>query len=165
MPSTNRIKQLKLHARYGIRRAFFSACLAAPITRLLDRNRLDMPLGPRGELAAERYLLRQGYWIIDRGVGEKTGEIDLIVSDGRSIIFVEVKTRSSDAAGDPTEAVDSEKQHHISQTARLYAVKHRLEETPMRFDVVSIIWPNLNESPQIDHYRNAFEAIGDFQMF
>ena len=124
-----------------------------------------MPLGPRGELAAERYFLKQGYWIIGRGVGEKTGEIDLIVSDGRNLIFVEVKSRSSDAAGDPTEAVDQQKQHHISQTARLYAVRNGVEDSPLRFDVVSILWPDSTQAPSITHYKNAFEATGDFQMF
>lgn len=124
-----------------------------------------MRLGPRGELAAERFLLKQGYWIIERGFGEKTGEIDLIVSDGRSIIFVEVKSRTSDVAGDPTEAVDLEKQRHISQTARLYVVKNRLEETSIRFDVVAILWPDLDLPPKITHYQNAFESFGEFQMF
>ena len=124
-----------------------------------------MELGPRGELAAERFLLKQGYWIIGRGVGEKTGEIDLIASDARDLIFVEVKSRSSDAAGDPSEAVDAEKQRHICQTARLFAVRNGVEDSPLRFDVISILWPNPQKQPAITHYRNAFEAIGDFQMF
>ena len=89
----------------------------------------------------------------------------IVVSDGISIIFVEVKTRSSDFAGDPTEAVDEAKQRHICQTARLFAVKNGLENTSMRFDVISILWPDLEKSPEISHYKSAFEAIGDFQMF
>lgn len=124
-----------------------------------------MPLGLRGELAAERFLLRQGYWIIERSFGEKVGEIDLIVSNGKSVIFVEVKTRSSDVAGDPAEAVDAEKQRHITQTARLFAIKNRLENSSLRFDVVSILWADVSQPPNITHFQNAFEATGEFQMF
>ena len=158
------VDQLKRRTTLHLRRTFFRTTLSRSVVRLIDRDK-SMPLGKRGELAAERFLLKQGYWIIDRGVGEKTGEIDLIVSDGISIIFVEVKTRSSDFAGDPTEAVDEAKQRHICQTARLFAVKNGLENTSMRFDVISILWPDLEKSPEISHYKSAFEAIGDFQMF
>ncbi|QEG22349.1 hypothetical protein MFFC18_22290 [Mariniblastus fucicola] len=124
-----------------------------------------MPLGRRGERAAERFLLKQGYWIVERSFGEKVGEIDLIVSDGWTVVFVEVKTRTSDVAGDPAEAVDLKKQRHITQTARLFATKNRLENTSLRFDVVGILWPDLSRPPHIYHYVDAFEATGDFQMF
>lgn len=157
--------RIKRRAKLRARKALFRTTLSEPIVRLIDRNRTAMPLGPKGELAAERFLLKQGYWIIERGFGEKVGEIDLIVSDGRSIVFVEVKSRTSDAAGDPTEAVDLEKQRHITQTARLFIVKNRLEETPVRFDVISILWPDPKSPPRIRHYENAFEATGEFQMF
>jgi len=159
------VDQLKRRTTLRVRKTFFRTALSDSFVRLIDRNKPVMSLGSRGELAAERFLLKQGYWIIARGVGEKTGEIDLIVSDGKSIIFVEVKTRSSDNSGDPTEAVDEAKQRHISQTARLYAVKNGLEDAPMRFDVISIVWPDLEKPPKIAHYKSAFEAIGDFQMF
>lgn len=147
------------------RRAFFGLVFSPQVVGLFGRKDSELSLGPRGELAAERFLLKLGYWIIERSFGEKVGEIDLIVSDGRSIIFVEVKTRSSNVAGDPAEAVDVEKQRHITQTARLFAVKNRLEDSSLRFDVVSILWPDMNQPPNIAHIRNAFEATGEFQMF
>lgn len=157
--------RIRRNAKLRFRRTLFRAALSPSVVRMIDRHRGTMLLGPKGELAAERFLLKQGYWIIERGFGEKVGEIDLIVSDGRAIIFVEVKSRTSDVAGDPTEAVDLEKQRHITQTARLFIVKNRLEETPVRFDVISILWPDLKKPPAIKHYQNAFEATGEFQMF
>lgn len=147
-----------------IRGCFFRLLLTGFIVRLIDGRRPEIPLGRKGELEAERFYLKMGYWIIDRGFGEKTGEIDLITSDGQTVVFVEVKTRTSDSAGDPTEAVDEGKQRHIAQTARLFAVKNSLENSPIRFDVVSIIWPQ-NQSAQISHFPNAFEATGEFQLF
>ena len=116
-------------------------------------------------MEAKRFFLNLGYWIIEESFEDKVGEIDLIVSDGDRVIFVEVKTRSSDFAGDPSEAVDLEKQRHISQTARLFAIKNNLQDCGMRFDVISIVWPDVEEPPSITHFQNAFEATGAFQMF
>ncbi len=157
--------RFKRNAILGVRKRFFELSLCDAIVSRIDRKHESMSLGRRGELAAERYLLKQGYWIIDHSFGEKVGEIDLIASDGSSVIFVEVKARTSDVAGDPTEAVDKEKQRHITQTARLFAVKNRLENSAMRFDVISILWPDLSRPPNIKHFQNAFESTGDFQMF
>jgi len=157
--------RLKLKTVLIVRKAFFRLVCSDSVLRYLDRNRGAMPLGLRGELAAERFLLKQGYWIIERSFGEKVGEIDLIVSNGSSVIFVEVKARSSDVTGNPAEAVDSEKQRHITQTARLFAIKNRLENSSLRFDVVSILWPDVTRPPNITHIENAFEATGEFQMF
>ena len=157
--------RLKRASILNLRKHFFRVILADPVVRWLDRNNETMSLGNRGELAAERFLLKQGYWIIEHSFGEKVGEIDLIASDGRTAVFVEVKTRTSDIAGDPTEAVDDKKQRHITQSARLFAVKNRLENAPLRFDVISILWPDPTKPPAITHIQNAFEATGDFQLF
>lgn len=148
-----------------LRKVLFRGLLCDAVIRTLGRDDPEMPLGPRGELAAERFLLKEGYWIIERSFGEKVGEIDLIASDGRSVIFVEVKTRTSDVAGAPAEAVDAEKQRHISQTARLFAIKNQLQNASIRFDVIAILWPDRNAGPDIVHFPNAFEATGEFQMF
>lgn len=162
---TDRIQRAKYALILFWRKCFFGTLLSKPITGWVDRRNQSMPFGRRGELAAERYLLRQGYWIIEHSFGEKVGEIDLVVSDGQKVIFVEVKSRTSDVAGSPAEAVDDEKQRHITQTARLFAVKNQLENSPMRFDTIAIVWPDLTRDPKITHIKNAFEATGNFQMF
>lgn len=122
-------------------------------------------LGQRGEAAAARFLKRLGYTIVARGTHIRRGEIDIIAVDGRMIVFVEVKTRDSTAAGEPYEAVDLKKQERLTRLALVYLKRHGLLENPARFDVVSIIWPSHLRRPEIRHIKNAFEATGSGQMF
>jgi putative endonuclease len=118
------------------------------------------PLGRRGEDAAARYLARLGYVIVARGHRDKIGEIDLIAVDGRTIVFVEVKTRTTDQKGMPAEAVDLEKQRRLTRLAMAYLKRHDLLECRVRFDVVAVTWPAKGRRPTIEHFRNAFEPVG-----
>lgn len=123
-------------------------------------------LGPAGERAAAKYLEKLGYRIIARGHRQRLGEIDLIAIDGNWIVFVEVKTWSSDAGGDPSEAVDSRKQERITRAALIYLKRKKLLDYPARFDVISIVWPSRgNSQPKIRHFKSAFEAVGRGQLF
>jgi putative endonuclease len=161
-----------LRWKKSLRAILHQALLAPPLVSLYDRyhdrfhpTKSTQSLGNRGELAAERFLLRLGYVIIERGYHDKTGEVDLIAVDHETVVFVEVKTRTSDAAGDPTEAVDEAKQRHLTSAATGYLKWHRLTDCRARFDVIAIIWPAESNPPQITHYENAFEPVGKFQMF
>ncbi len=122
-------------------------------------NRL---LGDRGERAAARFLRRQGLRVLLRGYRTRSGEIDLIARDGDTLVFVEVKARRQ---GVPAEAVTLEKQRRITLAALHFLRKHRLLEVRSRFDVVAIVWPDDRRKPEIEHIRNAFEAVGRGQMF
>jgi putative endonuclease len=122
-------------------------------------------LGERGEDAAARYLKRQGLRILERGHDSRLGEIDIIAVDDRTVVFVEVKTRSSNDAGHPTEAIDAHKQRRMTQSALAYLKSKRLLESAARFDVVAVTWPDNSRGPQIEHYKNAFEATGARQLF
>src|SRR6267154_3243211 len=104
-------------------------------------------LGQRGEAAAARYLKRLGYVIVGRGSHIRRGEIDLIAVDGRTVVFVEVKTRISHDAGHPAEAVDREKQRRLTRLAMVYLKRHHLLENPARFDVIAITWPKTQRRP------------------
>ncbi len=115
-------------------------------------------LGARGERTAERFLLRCGCAIVHRGYRDNLGEIDLIAIHDRTVVFVEVKTRTSDYAGNPFDAVDEKKQEKICRTALSYLKRYQLTDCRVRFDVVSIVWPATGKSPQIEHFRNAFTA-------
>lgn len=139
--------------------------LSRPAIHVYDRLFPVRNLGDRGERAAERYFLRQGWVLIERGFEDKFGEIDLILVDEETIVFVEVKTRTSDDKGLPAEAVDQTKQEHLTKTAIGYLKWNRLTECRARFDVVAIIWPDISKEPEIKHYENAFEPVGDYQMF
>jgi putative endonuclease len=122
-------------------------------------------LGNEGERLAARYLRRQGFRILARRYRTPAGEIDLVARDGKSIVFVEVKTRRSEAAGQPHEAVDHYKQAQLTRLALAFLKRFRLLEQPARFDVVSIVWESAASGPEIIHYRNAFEPPGRGQMF
>jgi len=148
-----------------VRKMFRKITLSRVLVGLYDQIAPAISLGDRGEREAERLLLRQGMIIVARGYEDKFGEVDLIAVDDDWIVFVEVKTRTSDYAGLPAEAVDKRKQQHLTQTAKGYLKWNRLTDCRARFDVVAITWPELSKPPEIIHYQNAFEPAGNFQMF
>src|SRR3954452_2937003 len=114
-------------------------------------------LGDRGGNVAARFLRNQGYKIIVRNFRCELGEIDIIARDGKTLVFVEVKTRAYD---DPTpeDQVNSDKQGQVTRAAKLYLSRYGVPQPPARFDVVAIVWPN-GRDPQIRHTPNAFEAV------
>jgi putative endonuclease len=115
--------------------------------------------GNRGERVAARFLRRLGYRVLARNHRNRFGEIDLIAADGQTLVFVEVKTRRSAAAGAPFEAVDPTKQRQLTRAATAYLVQRRLFDRSARFDVVGIVWPDSSRGePDVRHYVNAFEA-------
>ena len=83
-------------------------------------------LGQEGEKIAIKYLQRLGYTIIEQNFRCKSGEIDIIAKEEEQIIFIEVKTRTSNRYGEPIESVNSIKQKHIVSTASYYVfLKYR----------------------------------------
>ena len=95
-------------------------------------------LGRSGEEAAVRFLKQRGFKIVERGFRWLRGEIDIIAYDRATLVFVEVKTRADRTFGFPEESVTPAKQSQIRKIAQGYLVRHRLEETPCRFDVISV---------------------------
>jgi putative endonuclease len=122
-------------------------------------------LGDRGEQAAARYLRRKGYVIVARGDRTRRGEIDLVAVDGRTVVFIEVKTRRSHRAGHPAEAVGTRKQRRIIRAALAFLKRHDLLERAARFDVVAITWPDDRRAPTIEHFQGAFEPDDQGQFF
>lgn len=134
--------------------------------RLWDRWFGPQSLGARGERLAAKYLRRKGYAILARGARDRRlGEIDLIAVDGRTVVFVEVKTRTSHDKGHPAEAVDATKQSRIVRLALRYLRRHDLLENAARFDIVAITWPDAQRPPTIEHFPNAFEPSEGGSMF
>ena len=80
----------------------------------------EKSLGDRGEDAAAKYLKRQGYHILARSLDSPLGELDIVAVDGRTVVFVEVKTRRSDDAGRPSDAIDGRKEQRMTQAALAY---------------------------------------------
>jgi putative endonuclease len=137
---------------------------------LLDWLRRLFPkktLGQRGEAAAARYLRRRRYKILARGDRCGPGELDLVAldRDRKTIVFVEVKTRQSQAAGHPSDAVDDVKQRRLTRLAVTFLKRYGLLECPARFDVIAITWPAKKWFPTIEHIKNAFEAVGKWEFY
>lgn len=129
-------------------------------------------IGKRGEQAAARLLRRSGLMILAESEKDRAGEIDLIALERKrnqpaTIVFVEVKTLASRLPGHPADRVDDEKQRRLTQAALRYLKRHKLLEHRARFDVVAVWWPNQSEPfpDRIEHYVNAFEAVGQGQFF
>ena len=91
-----------------------------------------------GEEAAQAFLKQQGYAILYTRYRCPAGEIDLVCRHGRTLVFVEVKTRSTHSAGLPEEAVTPAKAQRLRRAARCFLQEHRLGEVPVRFDVVAV---------------------------
>ena len=113
-------------------------------------------LGERGENMAAKFLTQAGYRILQRNYRCGVGEIDIVARQGRTLVFVEVKTRA-DAESRPEDQVNTEKQHQITKAASLYLNRFGHPQPPARFDVIAIVWPEGRE-PQIEHHQDAFEA-------
>lgn len=139
--------------------------LPAIIDRWLRRLFPRKTLGQRGEAAAARFLKRLGYKIVARSNRLDPGELDLVAVDGRTVVFVEVKTRQSGDAGHPSEAVDAAKQRRLTRLAVTYLKRHRLLDYPARFDVVAVTWPDGQRHPLIEHFPNAFDAVGKGEFY
>ena len=95
--------------------------------------------GLQGESAAEAYLhSRLGMTCLERRYRTRCGEIDLIMLDGKTVVFVEVKTRLTGAPGQGLMSVTEEKQKRISRAAVLYLMKSGRMNSPVRFDVIEV---------------------------
>lgn len=111
-----------------------------------------MALGTRGEDIAEKYLRKKGYRIVERNYRCRLGEIDIIALDGRSLVFVEVKTRRNQNYGRPCEAVNAVKIRHILRTAACYTALSHIRYGDIRVDVVEILMQGTK--PYIHHIEN-----------
>ncbi|MBI5306844.1 MAG: YraN family protein [Planctomycetes bacterium] len=113
-------------------------------------------IGAEGERLAVRFLKKKGYKILQRNYRSKGGEIDIICYDHGCIVFVEVKTRFSDAYGAPELAVNETKRRQIIKTASHYTAQKKIEGVDLRFDVVSIFHSPDAKCPTITLFQNAF---------
>lgn len=126
------------------------------LKRFFSSDEAAYSLGQRGETVAARFLRGQGYQIIQRNFACAVGELDIIAREGKTLVFVEVKTRADD---DPTPEtqVDAAKQHQITKAARFFLSRYGVPQPAARFDVVAVVWPD-GRKPHIRHTTNAFDA-------
>jgi len=110
-------------------------------------------LGQKGERIAEEFLIGEGVIVLDKNYRWKREEIDLIIQDENSLVFVEVKTRKHDSYAAPEKAVSRTKQRHLIKAANAYIQEKRID-LDVRFDIVSIV--HNSYKTRIKHIRNAF---------
>ena len=113
-------------------------------------------LGPRGERLAERHLKSRRYRIVRRNYRCPVGEVDLVAAQDGTIVFVEVKTRSSDRSADPQEAARYTKWSRVERAARCFLTQHCRGDLPCRFDLVTVVWPDGAE-PVIEHFEDVHQ--------
>jgi putative endonuclease len=122
---------------------------------LSDHQRTAQSVGLTGEAVALKYLVRKKYQIIETRCRLFRGEIDIIARDGPTLVFIEVKMRTSDTYGRPEESVTPAKQAQIRKVALGYLHARRLGDADCRFDVISIRQRGAADFA-IEHFRNAF---------
>ncbi len=110
--------------------------------------------GALAERWAAQYLQRQGLQPVAQNYRGRFGEIDLIMLDGKTLVFVEVRLRSNAGFGGAAASIDARKQQRIIRTAQQY-LAHLAHTPPCRFDVVLM---DDAQGAQAQWLRNAFEA-------
>lgn len=113
-----------------------------------------MSLGVQGEEVAANYLKNKGYLVVERNFRCRMGEIDIIASINKTLVFVEVKTRRSLSYGLPCESITKNKQVHIKRVAKFYTVKNNIINVNQRIDVLEVLYRG--EKAYIRHIENAF---------
>jgi len=116
-------------------------------------------IGLEGEKEAERYLKKKGYAILTKNFRAPGGEVDIIARDGKTLVFVEVKSRKGVRFGEGHWAVDERKRRHLTLAAMTYLVKKRIRNRECRFDLVVLDHEGGPQPKQrFELIKNAFDA-------
>lgn len=111
--------------------------------------------GRSGEQRAEAHLRGLGYRCVARNFTTPVGELDLVMQEGDTIVFVEVKTRADRRFAEPHDAITAAKQAKLARAAAWFLQRRGWSTRPCRFDVVTIVTAD-GSQPQIEHFREAF---------
>lgn len=111
-------------------------------------------IGTKGEKIAAGFLEDQGYQLLDSNYHTRYGELDLVMLDEESIVFVEVKTRTTESFGFPEESVTSSKMEHLQNAGLLWLQVHPEAPDDWRIDVVSIFLDQKTKTRNIKHFVN-----------
>ena len=114
--------------------------------------------GRWGEEQAREFLEGRGLRLRESNYLTRMGEIDLIMVEGDTLVFVEVRTRNTELYGGGLASVTPSKQRKLCRTALSYLQRHRMTEHPCRFDVVAINTDN--SATTFEWIKNAFDYTG-----
>lgn len=145
---------LEAIAKFGIssihRRSF------SPVLEKENKQMGKISLGEYGEDFTCRFLKTKRYKIIERNYRSLWGEVDIIAKDKDTLVFIEVKTRSSDRFGPPESSVTRTKQNRIRRIAEAYIKTSKYRNLCFRFDVVSILFDSKKNMVDFKLIQNAF---------
>ena len=110
--------------------------------------------GKKGEALAKQYLEERGYRILETNWRFSRAELDLIAMQQEVLVFIEVKTRSSDYFGTPDAFVDSKKEKLMAEAAAAYMRKIN-HDWEIRFDIISVLMRS-EKDITIEHFKDAF---------
>jgi putative endonuclease len=117
-----------------------------------------LALGRTAEDLAHRYLQKQGMTVVARNwrTPSGSGELDLVARDGETLVFVEVKSRTTDAVAAPDRAVDAEKLQRLRRAAEHYLARSGHDRKMVRLDLVSVVF---GAREPITHSRDAYRFL------
>ena len=116
-------------------------------------KKLNLATGKLGEDIATQFLEEKGYKILFRNFKTKYSEIDLITQKGKSLVFIEVKTRKGEAYGQPEEAINQNKKSRLKKAAQAFVAFHHWEG-PFQIDAICLVLGPNNEILHLTHYEN-----------
>lgn len=111
--------------------------------------------GRRGEELAAEFLQKKGFFIIERNFRTRFGEIDIVCRDGKTLVFVEVKTKIGHDFGEPEEMVGKTKLAQVERMGEVYLLKNNMD-VACRVDVVAIVLDKEKKVERIDHYQAVY---------
>ena len=112
-------------------------------------------LGAYGESVAARHLVEQGLVVLERNWRCDAGEIDLVLRDGATLVVCEVKTRSSNHAGTPPEAITDAKLDRLKRLGERWAAERGLRPDGIRIDLVAVLRPRRGPAV-VDHVTGLY---------
>ncbi len=116
--------------------------------------KISNPIAVQGEELAAKFLQEKGYKIIDRNFRKGYGEIDIIAIQGRTLVFIEVKTRSGGLYGTPFEQISYFKLRSLKKTAEFYKLLNPKLPDALRIDAISVLLDYSGNLSNIEHIEN-----------
>jgi putative endonuclease len=117
-------------------------------------------IGKAYEDMAAAYFEAAGCSILARNYHARYGEVDLVVLDGETLVFAEVRMRGSADPVSPLETITAEKRRRMVLAAKAYLAEHDISDRDCRFDVIGIVHPR-GQKAELEHLKNAFELEGE----
>lgn len=115
-------------------------------------------IGSYGEILSINYLIKNGYFILDKNYRNRLGEIDIVCKKNDILVFIEVKSRYTNTYGSPMESVTYYKQKQIIKISKLYIMLKKYTNINIRYDVIEVVFNNKNQLFNINHVLDAFRT-------